>query len=304
MIKFSVNLHRGCFGGCSFCTISAHQGKWISSRSEKSILDEIDKIVEMPDFKGYISDLGGPSANMYDMSGINKDICEKCKRPSCIFPAVCKNLNTNHKKLTEIYKKVDKHKSIKKAFVGSGVRYDLLLNKTSNKEITEQAMKYAEQLITRHVSGRLKVAPEHTESAVLKMMRKPDFDLFYQLNKIFEQINKKHNLKQQLIPYFISSHPGCKTQHMASLAVKTKKLDFKLEQIQDFTPTPMTLATVIYYSGYDPYDLKPIYTPKTKNDKLKQRMFFFWYKKQYQKSIKDELKKLKQFDILNKLFEK
>jgi uncharacterized radical SAM protein YgiQ len=301
MIKFSVNLHRGCFGGCSFCTISAHQGKWISSRSEKSIMKEIDQISEMPDFKGYLSDLGGPSANMYKMSGNDKEICKNCKRPSCIFPSVCKNLNSNHDNLTQLYKKVDKHKKIKKAFIGSGVRYDMLISKS---EISKDSMRYFEQLITRHVSGRLKVAPEHTEDTVLNMMRKPSFDLFFRLKDIFDKVNKKHNLKQQLIPYFISSHPSCKTEHMASLAARTKNLDFKLEQVQDFTPTPMTLATVIYYSGYDPYDLKPIYTPKTKDDKLKQRMFFFWYKKQYQKSIKDELKRLKQFDLINKLFDK
>ncbi len=302
MIKFSVNMHRGCFGGCAFCTISAHQGKFIASRSPKSILKEVEQITKMPDFKGYLSDLGGPSANMYQMKGINTAICKQCRRPSCIHPNVCKNLDTNHESILDIYKKVDKIPGIKKSFIGSGVRYDLMLHQTNNEKINKTNKDYAIELIRNHVSGRLKVAPEHTSDEVLDIMRKPSFKLFYDLKKLFDEINRTTGAKQQLIPYFISSHPGSKDLDMADLAVKTKNLDFKLEQIQDFTPTPMTVATVIYYSGYHPYTLKKVYTAKTKKDKLAQRKFFFWYKKEYRNAIKQELIQMGKKEWVNKLF--
>ncbi|MBE9480669.1 MAG: YgiQ family radical SAM protein [Bacteroidetes bacterium] len=279
MIRHSVNLHRGCFGGCSFCTISAHQGKFITSRSEKSILNEVDKITRMQDFKGYISDLGGPTANMYKMKGADISICEKCKRSSCIFPDICKNLNTNHKSLIDIYRKVASFPKVKKAFISSGVRYDMLVGKLEHDSRKNSYDEYIKQLIVHHVSGRLKVAPEHTSDKVLKQMRKTSFKYFYEFKKIFDRINQKNKLNQQLVPYFISSHPACTLEDMAELAAETKKLGFKLEQVQDFTPTPMTLSTVIYYSGYDPYTLKPVYTAKTKKQKLEQQRFFFWYKK-------------------------
>lgn len=300
MIKFSVNMHRGCFGGCSFCTISAHQGKFVVSRSEKSILKEVDDIANMSDFRGTISDLGGPSANMYKMQGENLSICEKCKRPSCIFPEICFNLNTDHSALTEVYRKTRKHPKIKHAFIGSGIRYDLLFDKKG--QITGDKDEYAKELIKYHVSGRLKVAPEHTEENVLKVMRKPSFDLFYKFKKYFDKVNTEGKLNQQLIPYFISSHPGSKDTDMAELAAKTKKLDFKLEQIQDMTPTPMTVAAIIYYSGYHPYTLEKIYTARSKEQKLSQRMFFFWYKKEYRQKIKDKLLKMKRKDLMKKLF--
>ncbi len=280
MIKFSVNLHRGCFGGCSFCTISAHQGKFIVSRSKKSILEEVKEISQMPDFKGYISDLGGPSANMYGMKGKNISICEKCKRPSCIFPQICPNLNIDHTPLTDIYKSVDKLPMVKKSFVSSGVRYDMLLAETKDDTTKQSQREYIKELIKNHVSGRLKVAPEHTSDTVLKMMRKPSFSYFHQFNKIFDTLNKQEGLNQQLVPYFISSHPACENKDMAELANITKKLNFKLEQVQDFTPTPMTVATEIYYSGYDPYTLQPVFTATTKEQKLAQRQYFFWYKKE------------------------
>ncbi len=278
MIKFSVNLHRGCFGGCAFCTISAHQGKFIVSRSKQSILDEVKKIAQSDDFKGNLSDLGGPSANMYAMQGKDLSICEKCKRPSCIHPKVCKNLNFDHTPLIDIYRSVDKLPGIKRSFIGSGVRYDMLLAETNDKKTAESQQEYTRELISKHVSGRLKVAPEHTSDSVLNVMRKPSFNYFYKFNKIFEQINKEEGLNQQLIPYFISSHPACRNQDMAELADITKKLNFRLEQVQDFTPTPMTLATEIYYSGYHPYTLEPVYTARTKEEKLAQRQYFFWYK--------------------------
>nr|WP_320119035.1 YgiQ family radical SAM protein [uncultured Marinifilum sp.] len=302
MIKFSVNLHRGCFGGCAFCTISAHQGKFIANRSEKSILKEVEQITKMDGFKGYLSDLGGPSANMYQMKGIDESICKNCKRPSCVHPNVCANLNTDHKPLLDIYRKADKVPGIKKSFIGSGVRYDLMMHKTKNESINKSNKEYAIELIKNHVSGRLKVAPEHTSDEVLNVMRKPSFKLFYELKNLFDSINKKEGMNQQLIPYFISSHPGSHAADMADLAIKTKELDFKLEQVQDFTPTPMTVATVIYYSGYHPYTLKKVYTAKSKKEKLSQRKFLFWYKREYREAIKNELTMMGKKDMINKLF--
>jgi len=302
MIRHSINIHRGCFGGCTFCTISAHQGKFIASRSENSVLKEVEKVTQMPDFKGYISDLGGPSANMYKMKGIHEEICRKCKRPSCIFPTICKNLDTSHKPMLDLYEKVRQNPKIKKAFVGSGIRYDMILEKTGNEETDKENRQYLREVIKHHVSGRLKVAPEHSSDEVLKFMRKPSFKLFEELNEEFKKINKEENLNQQLIPYFISSHPGSKSEDMADLAIKTKRMNFRLEQVQDFTPTPMTLATVVYYSGYHPYTLEKIYTARNKRDKESQRQFFFWYKKEFRNSIKYELEKKGRRDLANKLF--
>ena len=302
MIKHSVNIHRGCFGGCAFCTISAHQGKFIVSRSKQSILKEVKKVIEMPDFKGYISDLGGPSANMYAMSGKNKSICEKCKRPSCINPNICKNLNTDHRPLLDVYKAVDSLPGIKKSFIGSGVRYDLLLHRSDDENINKAAKEYTRELICRHVSGRLKVAPEHTSDRVLKLMRKPPFSQFESFKKIFDAINTKENLRQQIIPYFISSHPGCKEEDMAELAVKTKNLNFHLEQVQDFTPTPMTVSTEAWYTGFDPYTLEPVFSAKTQREKLAQRQFFFWYKPEERRNIEHELMRLGRPDLIRQLY--
>ncbi|MDY5947479.1 MAG: YgiQ family radical SAM protein [Prevotella sp.] len=302
MIKFSVNIHRGCFGGCAFCTISAHQGKFISCRSKKSILEEVKKVSEMPGFKGYLSDLGGPSANMYGMEGKNKKACAACKRPSCINPQVCPNLNTDHSKLLEIYRAVDALQYIKKSFIGSGVRYDLLLHRSKDENVNKAAREYTRELIVNHVSGRLKVAPEHTCPAVLKLMRKPSFELFNEFKKVFEKINAEENLRQQIIPYFISSHPGCHEADMAELAVQTKKLDFHLEQVQDFTPTPMTVSTETWYTGYDPYTLEPVFSAHTPKEKLAQRMFFFWYKPEERRNIEYELKKIGRSDLISQLY--
>jgi uncharacterized radical SAM protein YgiQ len=302
MIKFSINMHRGCFGGCSFCTISAHQGKFIASRSEKSILAEVDKVTEMKDFKGYISDLGGPSANMYNLKGKDLSICDKCVAPSCIHPVVCDNLDTNHSAMTNLYRKVDSNPKVKKAFVGSGIRYDLL-TKSYNKKGDKSLKEYMIQVQTRHVSGRLKVAPEHTADDTLKIMRKPKFEHFKEFKKAYDQIDKEYNLNQKLIPYFISSHPGCKEEDMANLAAETKELGFELEQVQDFTPTPMTVATVMYYSGYHPYTLNKYYTPKTKQERQNQHRFFFWYKKENKQWISDYLIKVKRPDLLKRLVE-
>jgi uncharacterized radical SAM protein YgiQ len=302
MIKFSINIHRGCFGGCSFCTISAHQGKFVQSRSEESVLREVEKVTKMPDFKGNISDLGGPSANMYKMQGIDLSICETCKRPSCISPNICKNLNTDHSALTALYKKANKVPGIKRIFIGSGIRYDMLFDK--NQNLSKSGKEYTENLIKNHVSGRLKIAPEHTSDNVLKMMRKPAFALFEKFQHHFHEINKKLVLKQQLIPYFISSHPGSKEEDMLDLALKTKKMNFRLEQVQDFTPTPMTVATVIYYSGYHPYTLEKVFTARNKDSKLNQRMFFFWYKGEYRRKIEFLLKKMGKSHLISELLHK
>ncbi|MDD6541921.1 MAG: YgiQ family radical SAM protein, partial [Prevotella sp.] len=304
MIKHSVNIHRGCFGGCAFCTISAHQGKFITCRSKESILREVKQVMAMPDFKGYLSDLGGPSANMYGMGGRNKRACEHCKRPSCINPAICPNLDTDHTKLLDIYHAVDALPGIKKSFIGSGVRYDLLLYKSKDEHANEAARQYTKELITKHVSGRLKVAPEHTSDRVLKLMRKPSFGQFREFKRLFDRINEEAHLRQQIIPYFISSHPGCHEEDMAELAVITKGLDFRLEQVQDFTPTPMTVSTETWYTGYDPYTLEPVFSAKTQREKLAQRMFFFWYKPEERNAIERELRRIGRADLIDKLYDK
>ena len=265
MIRFSVCMHRGCFGACSFCTISAHQGKQIASRSQASILRQIDKLKDLPEWKGYLSDLGGPSANMYGMHGKDMTLCEKCARASCLHPTICKNLNQDFAPLLHIYKQVDKLPYVKKAFVSSGIRYDLM------------SEEYGKELIEKHVSGRLKVAPEHTSSEVLKLMRKPAWEEYEKFHRFFERINQQAGLRQQLIPYFISSHPGCRNQDMQDLAEKCKRLNYRPEQVQDFTPTPMTLATTMFYTGLNPYTMQPVYVARTKEEKDKQKgYFFFW----------------------------
>ena len=302
MIKFSVNMHRGCFGGCAFCTISAHQGKFIASRSKESILAEVRQVVAMDDFKGYISDLGGPSANMYRMGGRDTGICAKCMRPSCLHPKPCPNLDNDHTPLIEVYKAVDSLPGVKKSFIGSGVRYDLAMHRSGNEKAEAANRRYIAELIRNHVSGRLKVAPEHTEDDVLEVMRKPSFSLFYEFKDIFDRINSRENLKQQLIPYFISSHPGCTETHMAELAIKTRDLDFHLEQVQDFTPTPMTVATEIYYSGVHPYTGEKIFTAITPEQKLAQRQYFFWYDRAYRSGIMDSLRRLHRPDLIKRLF--
>ena len=303
MIKHSVNIHRGCFGGCAFCTISAHQGKFISCRSKESILKEVKQVIEMPDFKGYLSDLGGPSANMYGMHGRNQNACEKCRRPSCIHPQICPNLDTSHAKLLDIYRAVDALPGIKRSFIGSGVRYDLLLYRSKDEAANRSTEEYTRELITRHVSGRLKVAPEHTSDSVLRLMRKPSFQKFYEFKRIFDRINREEGLHQQIIPYFISSHPGCHEADMAELAVITKNLDFHLEQVQDFTPTPMTNATETWYTGYDPYTLEEVFSAKTPREKLAQRQYFFWYKPEERRNIEQSLRRIGRSDLIARLFQ-
>ncbi|AUC83256.1 YgiQ family radical SAM protein [Lacinutrix sp. Bg11-31] len=301
MIKFSINIHRGCFGGCSFCTISAHQGKFIASRSQESVLREVDTVANMPDFKGYLSDIGGPSANMYQMKGKVQSICDKCVAPSCISPVICSNLDTSHKPLTDLYQAVDKHPKIKKSFIGSGIRHDMLVPEFNKNADPKELDAYTEEVMTKHVSGRLKVAPEHTSDPVLKLMRKPSFKYFHKFKERFDKINVAKKLKLQLIPYFISNHPACEVEDMANLAAETKDMGFQLEQVQGFTPTPMTVATVIYYSGYHPYTLKKVNTPISQKEKDEQHRFFFWYKEENKAWIKKTLNKLGREDLLKVL---
>ena len=263
MIKWSVCMHRGCFGGCSFCTISAHQGKQIVSRSKASILRQIERLKDLPDWHGVISDLGGPSANMYGMHGKDMSLCERCARASCLQPSICKNLNQDFAPILDVYRTVDKLPYVKHAFVGSGIRYDLMCDA------------YARQLITRHVSGRLKVAPEHCSDSVLQLMRKPKWDNYLRFRELFLRINKEAELNQQLIPYFISSHPGCTNRDMAMLAEETKRMHYRPEQVQDFTPTPMTLSTTMFYTGINPYTGKQVYVARTAQEKQQQNKYFF-----------------------------
>lgn len=302
MIRHSVCMHRGCFGGCAFCTISAHQGKFIASRSKDSIVREVKQVISMPDFKGYISDLGGPSANMYAMGGRDKSLCEKCARPSCLHPKPCHNLDNDHRPLLDIYKAVDALPGVKKSFIGSGVRYDLCMAPNPDREKAKANRRYMSELIRNHVSGRLKVAPEHTSDNVLSIMRKPAFSLFRDFKRIFDEENRKAGLRQQIIPYFISSHPGCREEDMAELAALTKELNFHLEQVQDFTPTPMTLSTEIYYTGINPYTGEKVFTPRTPRQKEDQRKFFFWYKPELKREIIDRLRRLHRPDLIDRLY--
>ncbi len=302
MIRHSVCLHRGCFGGCAFCTISAHQGKFIASRSKESIMREVDAVTKMPDFKGYISDLGGPSANMYAMRGKDASKCAKCMRPSCLHPKPCPNLNNDHRPLLDIYREVNALPAVKKAFVGSGVRYDLALAPSGSAKIDEANRRYCEELIAHHVSGRLKVAPEHTEPHVVALMRKPEFSLYYKFCEIFDTVNRKHGLRQQIIPYFISSHPGCREADMAQLAATTRKLNMHLEQVQDFTPTPMTLSTEMYYTGIHPYTGEKVYCATDSKSKEAQRQYFFWYDPEKRPSIMQSLRKIGRADLIAQIF--
>lgn len=274
MIKFSVNIHRGCFGGCSFCAIAAHQGKFISSRSEASVMREVEKISRMDGFKGYLSDLGGPSTNMYRMAGRDRERCMKCGRASCIWPSVCDNLDTSHRDLTSLYRRVNSLPYIKKAFVGSGVRYDLLM-KEYNRNAGKDEEQYLRELIVNHTSGRLKVAPEHTDEDVLYLMRKSSFRHFRKLREKFLAIIKSAGLKYELVPYFISAHPGTDNRKMEALARELSDLGMHPEQVQDFTPTPMTLATAMFYLGFDPYTGKKVYVERDIAGKRKQKGYFF-----------------------------
>ncbi len=297
MIRWSVNTHRGCFGGCSFCTISAHQGKQIASRSEASILREVDAITADPDFHGVLSDLGGPSANMWRMRGRNLDLCRRCSRYSCSMPTMCKNLDSDHSPMISLLRKVAANPKVKHLYVGSGIRCDLFTDDNAGWQ-------YFRQVVLNHTSGRLKVAPEHTSDHVLALMRKPPFALFRETKRRFDEICRQADLRYQLIPYFISSHPGCRLEDMAQLAVDMKQMGYRLEQIQDFTPTPMTIATEMYYTGIDPTTLKPVYVATTPADKADQRRLFFFYKPEAKRDIVTSLRRNGLSSYISKLFGK
>lgn len=302
MIHNSINIHRGCFGGCSFCTISAHQGKFVVSRSKESIMREVEKVTAMPDFGGTISDLGGPSANMYRMQGENLEKCRKCSRHSCIFPSICNNLVFDHAPALEIYKEAMNHKKVKNVFIGSGIRYDMFYPADVNKAKKYKVFEYAEQVICKHTGGRLKVAPEHCSAHVLKLMRKPSFDNFYKFKSFFDRICKKYNANYQLIPYFISSHPGCDVEDMAQLAIETKNINYKPEQVQSFTPTPMTLSTTMFYTGINPFTGERIFSAENKADKDIQRLFLFWYLPENKHKIISILRKTGNESLIKKLY--
>ena len=289
MIKNSVNIHRGCFGGCSFCTISAHQGKQIASRSERSILNEIKLMAQSEDFNGVITDLGGPSANMWQMGGKDKELCRKCSRYSCIHPTMCRNLDSDHRPLMDLYRNVSAMPGIKHVYIGSGIRCDLFEAESGERREGNYGWEYFREVVLHHTSGRLKVAPEHTSANVLKQMRKPAFDLFVHTKQRFDDICRRAGLRYQLIPYFISSHPGCRLQDMAELAVQMQRMGYRLEQIQDFTPTPMTLSTETYYTGINPDTMEPVYVARHPNEKQEQRQMFFFYKREVQPQIRQSL---------------
>jgi len=299
MIKNSITIHRGCFGGCSFCAISAHQDKFISSRSQESILKEVAALTSRPYFKGHITDLGGPSANMYKMSGINPDLCNRCSRPSCIFPSICKNLNLNHKPLVNLYKAAARVPGVKKITIGSGIRYEMLLNDNSKVDRDNGLTEYLQEIVNNHVSGRLKVAPEHTSGKVLRKMRKPPFEKFLRFLDKFNSLNKKSGKNQQLIPYFISAHPDCTLDDMADLAFEAKNHHLMTDQVQAFTPTPMTYSTALYFLGYDPYTGDKVKVTKNIKEKKEQHLFFFYRNKENREQLKAILAKIRRKDLLS-----
>jgi len=254
MIRFSVNIMRGCFGGCTFCSITEHEGRIIQSRSEKSVLDEIEDIRDkVPGFTGVISDLGGPTANMYHLNCKDPNIQSSCRRLSCVFPGICENLITDHKPTTHLYRKARELKGIKRILIASGLRYDLAI----------QDPEYVRELVHHHVGGYLKIAPEHTEKNTLSKMMKPEISSYYTFKKMFEKFSKEVDKKQYLIPYFIAAHPGSDENDMINLAIWLKDNDFRVDQVQTFYPSPMSLATAMYHSKHNP--LKKV---KYKSDKV------------------------------------
>ena len=273
MIKFSINTHRGCFGGCNFCTIAAHQGKFIQTRSEASICKEAKGLLSLPGFTGNISDLGAPTANMYGMGGKDKSLCAKCRRKSCLFPKPCPNLDRSHARVLGLYDRVMSIKGIRHAYIGSGIRYDLFLDE--NGFVDDTSYPYLRELVLRHTSGRLKVAPEHTEDKVLDYMAKPSFRLFVRLRQEFDKITSKAGMKTGIVPYFISSHPGCTMKEMENLSRNPALKGIWMDQVQDFMPTPMTTSSVMFYTGLDPRTMKPVFVERDPERKSAQKSFFF-----------------------------
>lgn len=263
-VKFSITSHRGCFGTCSFCSIFQHQGRIVQSRSETSILKEAKKISEMPYFKGHITDVGGPTANMYGMFCERQSKLGSCKDKDCLMPSICNNLKASHIAQLKLLEKIRSLPKVKKVSLGTGVRYDLALN--------DHSCKYLEELCKHYISGQLKIAPEHISNAVLKLMNKPRFEVYEEFIEEYKKINKRLGKEQYFVPYFVSSHPGCSVKDMVALAAYIKKrLGFRPEQVQDFIPNPMTLSTAMYYTEINPLTGESVYVAKTQKEKSLQR---------------------------------
>jgi len=295
MIRFSVNIMRGCFGGCTFCSITEHEGRIIQSRSEQSILDEVEKIRDMtPGFTGVISDLGGPTANMYRLNCKDKKVEETCRRPSCVYPSICVNLETDHSHTTQLYRKTRDLDGIKKVVVASGLRYDLAVKDPE----------YVRELVTHHVGGYLKIAPEHSEEGPLSKMMKPGMGSYYEFKELFERFSKEAGKKQYLIPYFISAHPGSTNKDMMSLSLWLKQNNFRVDQVQNFYPSPMASATTMYFTGKNP--LKPlkrhaeetIFSAKSKEQRTLHKAFLRYHDPENWPMLRKALRRMGRSELI------
>lgn len=294
MIKTSVNIMRGCFGGCSFCSITEHEGRVIQSRSQESVLAELEDIREkVPGFTGQISDLGGPTANMYHLNCKDPEIQSSCRRLSCVFPGICKNLVTSHRQTTELYRKARQLPGIKKIAISSGLRYDLAV----------EDPEYVEELVTHHVGGYLKIAPEHTEKGTLDLMMKPGIGTYDAFKKMFEYFSRKAGKKQYLIPYFIAAHPGCEDEDMLNLSLWLKKHKFRVDQVQTFYPSPMSLATAMYHARKNPlkkvtYKSPGLYTPRTLEQRRLQKAFLRYHDSRNWPFLRQALREMNRSDLI------
>ncbi len=294
MIKTSVNIMRGCFGGCTFCSITEHEGRVIQSRSQESVLAELEDIRDkVPGFTGQISDLGGPTANMYHLNCKSDEIQASCRRLSCVFPGICSNLETSHKQTTELYKKARALPGIKKVSIASGLRYDLAVTDPE----------YVKELVTHHVGGYLKIAPEHTEKDTLDLMMKPGIGTYDAFQKMFEHYSKAAGKKQYLIPYFIAAHPGCEDDDMLNLALWLKKNKYRVDQVQTFYPSPMSLATAMYHAGQNPlkrisYKSKRLYTPKKMEQRRLQKAFLRYHDTKNWPFLRQALRDMNRADLI------
>lgn len=281
-VKFSITANRGCFGGCAFCAITYHQGREVRSRSKDSILKEAEKLTKLKDFKGYIHDIGGPTANFRNPSCEKQKKYGMCDHRDCLFPKPCPQLDVDHEEYMEVLDAVREIEGIKKVFIRSGIRYDYLL--------ADKKKGFLKQLCQYHVSGILKVAPEHISTPVLNNMHKPNAEVFFKFKHEYEKMNESLGMKQYLIPYFISSHPGSRLEDAIELALYMKKTGFVPDQVQDFYPTPGTLSTCMYYTGMDPFTMKPVYVAKTAMEKKMQRALLHFHKKENIKTVRKALK--------------
>lgn len=289
MIKDSVTIMRGCFGGCTFCSITAHQGRIIQSRSQESVVKELQKMTQDPSFSGVISDIGGPTANMYEMRCTRPEVEAKCTRLSCVSPTICKLLGTDHAPLVELMKKARNQKGIRKVFVASGIRMDL----------AQLSPEYMSDLAEHHVGGRLKVAPEHSDSETLKLMKKPSIDNFDQFAADFKKASRRAGKpKQEIVPYFIASHPGSDLNAMIDLALYLKRNGYRPDQVQDFIPAPFDLATCMYYTGIDPISRKPVHIAKNLGDRKLQRALLQFFKPENYFEVRKALEMASRTDLI------